>query len=91
MSFEWDAKKANDNLRKHGVAFYDAITIFDGVTVEQEDARFEYGEKRMRAIGALGPVVITVIYTMRGNVCRIISARQATRNERKAYRESQGG
>jgi uncharacterized protein len=45
----------------------------------------------MRAIGALGQRLITVIYTMRGDVCRIISARKASRHEQKTYRKSQSG
>ena len=91
MYFEWNAKKAEENFARHGVDFEDAVGIFDGATLEGEDDRFDYGETRIRAIGALGPILITVVYTMRGEVCRIISARKATRNERKAYREGQTG
>ena len=91
MWFEWDADKAEANLRKHGIDFRDAIAIFDGSTLEQEDARFDYGETRVRAIGTLGSFLITVIYTMRGEVCRIISARRANSNEHKAYGEGQSG
>ena len=70
MPFEWNADKADDNLRKHGIDFRDAIAVFDGITIEQEDARFDYGETRVRAIGALGSTLITVVYTMRGDSCR---------------------
>ena len=91
MYFEWDVEKAEENFVKHGIDFEDAVRIFDGPTLEDDDDRFSYGETRMRATGALGPRLITVIYTMRGEVCRIISARRATRNEQKAYRKSQSG
>jgi len=89
MDFEWDAERAEENFKRHGIDFDDAIAIFDGTTLEHEDSRFDYGETRMRAVGPLGPILITVIYTMRGDICRVISARKATRHERKAYRESQ--
>jgi uncharacterized DUF497 family protein len=89
MHFEWDAEKAEENFRKHRIDFDDAIAIFDGTTLEDEDGRFNYGEVRVRAIGALGPILISVIYTMRGDVCRIISAREATKSERQAYRDAQ--
>ena len=91
MYFEWDVEKAEENFVKHGIDFDDAIRIFDGPTVDGEDGRRDYGETRMWAIGALGPRLLTVIYTMRGDVCRVISARKATRNEQKAYRKSQSG
>ena len=50
MSFEWDARKAEENLEKHGVDFTDAIAIFDGPTLEREDARRDYGEGRIQAL-----------------------------------------
>lgn len=89
MNFEWDAQKARENFARHGIDFDEAIATFDGATVEGDDDRFDYGETRMRAIGALGQRLVAVIYTMRGDVCRIISARKATRYEQKAYREAQ--
>ena len=91
MCFEWDVEKAEENFVKHGIDFEDALRIFDGPTVEGEDGRRDYGETRMWAIGALGPRLVTVIYTMRGDVCRIISARMASRHEQKTYRKSQSG
>ena len=89
MYFEWDVEKAEENFVKHGIDFEHAIRIFDGPTVEGEDSRRDYGETRMWAIGALGPRLVTLIYTTRGDVCRIISARRASRHEQKTYREGQ--
>lgn len=83
--FEWDEKKNFINIEKHGVDFEDAIAIFLGPTLEAEDTRRSYGETRMIAYGAINSHVLAVVYTMRGDVCRIISARKAKRNERDAY------
>lgn len=84
MEFEWDPKKAQANLEKHGVDFEDAIGIFEGPTLEHRSDR--NNEERGQAIGEIGGVVLSVAYTMRGERRRIISARKADRNERRAYR-----
>ena len=85
MEFEWDERKVRTNLRRHGVDFADAATVFDddrGVTVTDEAP----DEERYSTIGldALGRELV-VIYTMRGTRIRIISARRATRRERAEY------
>ncbi len=54
MSFAWDPAKNEANLEKHGVDFEDAIRIFEGPTLEQEDARRDYGERRVQALGRSG-------------------------------------
>jgi uncharacterized DUF497 family protein len=51
MKYIWDEEKNRRNLRLHGIAFEDAILIFDGPTVEGVDDRFDYGEDRVYAIG----------------------------------------
>jgi uncharacterized DUF497 family protein len=84
-SFEWDDDKNNLNIKKHGIDFEDAISIFLGFMLEHEDDRFDYGEVRILALGEVGGTVIAVVYTMRGESCRLISARKAKRNERDAY------
>lgn len=91
MRFEWDDEKARANVAKHGIDFENAIRIFEGPTLEDEDRRRNYGETRMWAVGALGTLIVTVIYTERGEICRIISARKASRHEKEAYRQSQRG
>ena len=90
MAFEWDARKNAVNRRKHGIDFVDAVRIFDGPIVEGPDER-EDQEVRVIAFGALGLRVIAVVYAWRGETCRIISARKATSNERKAYYQALHG
>ena len=85
MEFEWDERKAQTNLRKHRVDFADAVAVFEdtrAVTVTDEDP----DEERYATIGmdALGRELV-VIYTVRGERIRIISARRATRGERAEY------
>ena len=85
MGFEWDPDKARINLRKHGVDFADAATVFDdplAITIPDEKA----DEYRFVTIGsdAEGRLLV-VVYSWRGGNIRIISARAATRRERKHY------
>jgi hypothetical protein len=87
--FEWDERKARTNFRRHRVDFADATTVFEdvrAVTVVDEDT----DEERYATIGtdALGRELV-VVYTVRGERIRIISARRATRRERAQY-EKQG-
>ncbi|MBX3493078.1 MAG: BrnT family toxin [Parvibaculum sp.] len=84
--FEWDDEKAVANLAKHGIAFETAAEVFsDPDRLDIDDDRFDYGEERRNAVGAVEDVVLTVSYTTREGVCRIISARRASRKEREAY------
>jgi uncharacterized protein len=62
MRFTWDPAKNAANVRRHGVAFQDAVRIFDGPTVERTDDRYDYGEIRIYAIGLVNGIEITVIY-----------------------------
>jgi uncharacterized DUF497 family protein len=84
MEYEWDDAKAAGNLAKHGVDFVDAIDVLEDprllVIVDRR-----YDEERFRAIGKASGVTLSVAYTMRGEVCRIISARRASHNERQQY------
>lgn len=83
-SFEWDERKREANIEKHGTDFVDATRIFDGLWLVQRSDR--KGEVRWVAIGQLDERVISVIFTQSGETCRIISARPARRKERAAYR-----
>ena len=83
--FEWDERTNCETIAARSIDFDDVISIFLGQTLEASDDRFDYNEVRVVAIGETGGQVFTVIYTMRGGVCRIISARKASRNERDAY------
>ena len=87
MEFEWDERKARTNLGRHRVDFADAATVFEddrAVTVTDEAP----DEERYSTIGmdALGRELV-VIYAVRGERIRIISARRATRRERTEYRK----
>lgn len=90
MIFEWDDAKSLRNLRERRLPFEVAIALFDGPTLEIEDARRDYGEVRIKAIGSVRDVVLVCIYTDRqtgnGLVRRIISLRLAHRKERDGYR-----
>ncbi len=87
MSYQWDKDKAATNLRKHGIDFADAVSVFsDDLAITTPDERFD--EERFITIGldALGRVLV-VVYTWRGQIIRLISARPATRQERRHYEE----
>ena len=84
--FEWDEEKNKSNLAKHGVSFEDCIPVFsDEDSLVLEDDR--HYEQRWKVIGA-GKflVVLVVVYTYRNKI-RIISARKATKGERKVYEQ----
>lgn len=88
MEVRWDPEKARTNFQKHRVRFADAeLVLFDPRAVSIEDANAQ-GEQRHVSIGtdAIGRVLI-VVYTYRGDHIRIISARKATRKERRSYEE----
>ncbi len=85
MEFEWDRKKAESNLKKHGVDFADAaLVLFDELAVSISDQ--DEKEARFISIGAdaMGRTLV-VIYTWRGDRVRLISARRATSQERRKY------
>ena len=88
MDYEWNETKRRANISKHGIDFVAAAKIFDGWFTDAEDRRRDYGERRYRAIGQLGENIIQVAYTWRGERRRIISARRAGRNDRRAYYDS---
>jgi hypothetical protein len=88
MEFEWDENKAAVNLAKHGIPFEYATRVFlDPYRLEQENLVEYDGELRHRVIGMVDDHVLLVIYTERLSRFRIISARRATRHERRKYHE----
>jgi uncharacterized protein len=87
MDFEWDEEKRLTNLRKHGVDFVDVPSVFDTDVVTVEDDRYNYGEQRFVTFGLLNGREIAVVHTDDGNLIRIISARRATKHERRNYFE----
>lgn len=87
--FEWDADKNRQNIEKHGIDFEEAIEVFYGWYVVRPSDRS--GEKRWIAIGETETRTIVVVFTWRGGQIRIISARRARRNEKRAYRKETMG
>ena len=88
MDFEWDAAKAALNLKKHGIAFEDAILVFYDLG-RTETYNEDYGEGRWTTIGFVYSALLYVVYTVRHEeTIRLISARKADANERKQYREA---
>jgi len=86
--FEWDDRKAANNLARHGVGFETARDVFDDAqAIEIEDRRWNYGEDRYVMIGMAGQQLLAVAYTFRGQRVRIISARRAEPFERRLYHE----
>lgn len=88
MEFEWDDAKSASTRQKRGFGFEVAARIFDGPTLEWCDIREEWGEERVVAIGALGSLILTVVYTNRGAARRIISVRVARKKEAELWRSS---
>ena len=89
MNYVWDRRKGRGNIARHGIAFEDAIRIFEGPTLERVDDRFDYGETRIYAIGVVDGLEITLIYTdVSETERRVISAWRAERHERTAYWQS---
>jgi len=87
MGYEWDPNKAITNIEKHGIDFADAVTVFNdrnAVTIDDPDDE----EQRFITIAmdAFGRILV-VVYTRRGDTIRLISARKATKKERKQYEE----
>ena len=89
MDFEWDTRKAAQNVAKHGVPFdYAARVFLDANRLDVEDARREYHEERRIALGRIEGRVFAVAYTQRGEAIRLISARKANPRERRQYDEA---
>ncbi len=86
MEFEWDEAKSERNRIERGLPFRLALPLFRGFVVEEQDARRDYGERRIIAIGRSGGEILVCIYTDRGDSRRVISLRRANRKERHAYR-----
>jgi uncharacterized protein len=89
MLFEWDPIKAAENLRKHGVSFEEASSIFfDTLSATGRDPDHGLGESRFVTFGLSSQGrLLAVSHTERRNRLRIITAREATRAERKLYEE----
>ena len=87
LTFEWDSRKAQSNLAKHGIGFEEASTIFaDRLSLTIPDPRHSRREERYVTMGrGFAGKLLVVVHTERGNNIRIISARPASRRERRFY------
>jgi uncharacterized protein len=87
IEFVWDPTKAATNLGKHGVAFEEAVTVCaDTASLTIPDPLHSLGESRFVLLGrSLAGRLLAVVHVERGDTIRIISARIATRKERKTY------
>jgi Uncharacterized protein conserved in bacteria len=87
--FEWDPKKAESNAIKHGAAFDEASTVFgDPLSVVMPDPDHSHGEERFLLLGLSNRRrLLVVAFAERGTRTRLISARRATRGERRLYEE----
>jgi uncharacterized protein len=88
-AFEWDENKRARTLQEREIDFLDAAQAL--LEPHLEDASDRQGEARTLALCMIKGEIAAVIYTMRGQICRIISARAARRYERRKYREIFGG
>jgi len=87
MQIEFNPDKAQANLDKHGVSFEDAMLVFfDPDRLDELDGRKDYGEERRIVIGEIEGRVFVVVYTLRGEVIRLISARKSNEREQRKYR-----
>jgi uncharacterized DUF497 family protein len=90
MKFDWDASKAAANLRKHGVSFHEAATVFDDpLAITYADPDHSESEQRHITFGesSAGRLLVVSLVERSGTI-RIVSARRATRKERTVYEES---
>ncbi len=87
LNFEWNSQKAEINLKKHGISFNEAKTVFDDpLYVDFYDPDHSDTEHRYLIIGqSCRERLLIVSYTERENIYRLISARKTTRTERKDY------
>lgn len=87
MDFEWDAGKAESNVTRHAVTFDEALTVFgDPLAVTIHDPDHSLGESRFVTIGlSSAQRLLVVVHTERAERIRLISAREASRVERRQY------
>jgi len=90
MTFEWDSAKASANVRKHGVSFAEALTVFkDPLGRVVPDSRHSVAEERFALLGVSERGrLLAVMFTEHDDRIRLFSARRATKSERRAYEET---
>ena len=88
MKLEWDEVKSESCYRERGFDFaYAALAFADPERIAQQDTRYIYGEDRYQMIGRINCRLFVLVYTTRGDVVRIISARKANSREVKRYED----
>ena len=86
MLFEWDERKSHQNLKKHGVSFEAAVSIWSTPFIEVDEvARTTKDEIRGATVGKIGHLLYVAIWTKRNNRTRIISVRRARDGEKEVY------
>jgi uncharacterized DUF497 family protein len=88
MRFEWDERKRESNLEKHGLDFLDAELIFRGALYSYPSER--QSEARWTTVGLLEGREVALVWTARGDAIRLISFRRARREERRQFRQLHG-
>jgi hypothetical protein len=89
VKFEWDARKNEANIRKHGFDFHDTWEVFQGPLLARLDEREDYGEDRWQGVGLLRGEVVVVIFTQRQpDIIRVISLRKAKKHEREGFEKA---
>jgi uncharacterized DUF497 family protein len=90
LLFGWDSRKARSNKKKHGISFEEASTVFgDILSITIDDPGHSVGEDRFVTVGtSVSDRLIVVVHTEHDDIIRIISARKATRHERKQYEQA---
>ncbi len=90
LVFEWDGRKDSANRRKHHVGFAEASTVFgDPLSITIPDPDHAGAEERFVILGLSSQRnLLVVVHTIRGERIRLISARRATKNERRNYEET---
>ena len=85
MKLEFDQAKRDKTLQERGLDFARAVEVFDGIHFIGQDKRMEYEEDRFITIGWLDANMIVMVWTLRGEVRRIISMRKANEREKTLY------
>ena len=92
MEFDWDPEKARKNEKKHGISFEEALLAFydPHAWIELDSVHSSEEDEREKLIGEAAPGLLLVVFTAReeGKLYRLISARRATRRERRHYEEA---
>lgn len=87
----WDEPKRQANLRLRGLDFEGCDAVFDHPVLTVEDSREAYGEQRINLLGWLDGRIVHLTYTERGESLHVISLREATRHETRAYFQALSG